>query len=418
MENISLSIINLRTNKEIATAAGQIYLNKSPDFQRDYEAWNDKLRTRFIESIILNRATNPIWILLNDDENSEEILDGMHRITTALAFFNNDFCIHANHLMSLDKEKYNKKFYKDLNHDDMAKVRNYNFVFNKLDSSYRKDKNKLRDMYEILNRSSISLSDYEFNKVIMRPFYDIISKHKEALIKTDFFHSVKDTRGNVDANIIEMIALSYQTPSSWTSIASLTNDWIKKSIGETYEDVNSFVEENADIIDNKLKLMVKIISDFYQKGSFSSSKSVFKTLCLPYKFVVSRCCFLIKDYSLFNRLSQTINEKFNQEIFVDDLPDRLECNSRNAEFQRKLIKKIDEIINTELNKEGNTRRFSKTVILEKLREQNHMCPKCNTLIKEGDKYEGDHILSWTAGGPTLPENLQVLHTRCHQLKAD
>ena len=103
MENISLSIINLRTNKEIANAAGQIYLNKSPDFQRDYEAWNDKLRTRFVESIILNRATNPIWILLNDDENSEEILDGMHRITTALAFFNNDFCIHANHLMSLDK---------------------------------------------------------------------------------------------------------------------------------------------------------------------------------------------------------------------------------------------------------------------------------------------------------------------------
>jgi hypothetical protein len=252
----------------------------------------------------------------------------------------------------------------------------------------------------------------------MRPFYDIISKHKEALIKTDFFNSIKDTRGNVDADIIEMIALSYQTPSSWTSIASLTNDWIKKSIGETYEDVNSFVEENADIIDNKLKLMVKIISDFYQKGSFSSSKSVFKTLCLPYKFVVSRCCFLIKDYSLFNRLSQTINEKFNQEIFVDDLPARLECNSRNAEFQRKLIKKIDEIINTELNKEGNSRRFSKTVILEKLREQNHMCPKCNTLIKESDKYEGDHIISWTAGGPTLPENLQVLHTRCHQLKSD
>jgi hypothetical protein len=418
MENISLSIINLRTNKEIATAAGQIYLNKSPDFQRDYEAWDDKLRTRFVESIILNRATNPIWIVLNDDENSEEILDGMHRITTALAFFNNDFHINANHLMSLDKEKYNKKFYKDLNSDDMAKVRNYNFVFNKLDSSYRKDKNKLRDMYEILNRSSISLTDYEFNKVILRPFYDIIGKHKDALIKTDFFHSIKDKRGNVDTDIIEMIALSYPIPSSWTSISSLTNDWLKKTVGETYEDVNEFVDQNTEIIDNKLKLMMKIIGDFYQKGSFSSSKSVFKTLCLPYKFVVSRSCYLIKDYSLFNRLSNNINEKFNQEIFVDDLQARLGCSSRNADFQKKLIKKIDEIINAELNKEGTTRRFSKSVIEAKLREQNHMCPKCNNLIKEGDKYEGDHIISWTAGGPTLPENLQVLHTRCHQLKAD
>jgi hypothetical protein len=127
---------------------------------------------------------------------------------------------------------------------------------------------------------------------------------------------------------------------------------------------------------------------------------------------------LIKDYSLFNRLSNNINEKFNQEIFVDDLQARLGCSSRNADFQKKLIKKIDEIINAELNKEGTTRRFSKSVIEAKLREQNHMCPKCNNLIKEGDKYEGDHIISWTAGGPTLPENLQVLHTRCHQLKAD
>ena len=70
MEVISLSIINLRTNKENAHATQQIYLNKSPDFQRCYEAWDDKLRTRFIESIILNRATNPIWTVLNNIDES------------------------------------------------------------------------------------------------------------------------------------------------------------------------------------------------------------------------------------------------------------------------------------------------------------------------------------------------------------
>jgi len=169
MENLSLSIINLRTNRETALAADQIYLNKSPDFQRLYEAWDDKLRTRFIESLLLNRATNPIWTVLNDENDSEEILDGMHRITTALSFLNNEFAINKTYLLSLDQEEYNKKCFNDLRTDDKAKIRNYNFIFNKLDSSYRKDLNKLKDMYEILNRSSKTLNDYEFNKVILHP---------------------------------------------------------------------------------------------------------------------------------------------------------------------------------------------------------------------------------------------------------
>ena len=74
-ENISLSIINLRTNKENAFAVNQVFLNKSPSFQRTYEAWDDKLKTRLIETILLGRAMNPIWTILNNDNHSEEILD-------------------------------------------------------------------------------------------------------------------------------------------------------------------------------------------------------------------------------------------------------------------------------------------------------------------------------------------------------
>jgi hypothetical protein len=84
-----------------------------------------------------------------------------------------------------DKDKYHKKKFNELETDDKAKIRNYNFIFNKLDSSYRKDLNKLKDMYEILNRSSRTLNDYEFNKVTLNPFYDIISKYKP-LFKTFF----------------------------------------------------------------------------------------------------------------------------------------------------------------------------------------------------------------------------------------
>jgi len=416
MENVSLSIVNLRANKETALAAHQIYLNKSPDFQRDYEAWDDKLRTRFIESIILNRATNPIWIVLNDEENSEEILDGMHRVTTALSFLKNEFCIMSSHLMTLDKEKYKKKFFNDLDLDDQAKVRSYNFIFNKLDSSYRKDMNKLKDMYAILNRSSKTLNDYEFNKVILRPFYNIVSKNKDAFIKTGFFNKVKDTRGNVDTDIIEILVLSYELPSCWSSVANMTDEWIKNEIGETSEEVDQFVAENGEDVENKLKLIIKMITDFYQKNAFSLDKRTFKKFYLIYKFIVSRCCHLVKDYALFNRISPVIIQRFITEMFVDKFLTSLNCSSRNAVFQKKVIEKIDEIILAEINQEGTARRFSKKTILEKLAQQKNICPLCNLLIKECDDYDGDHIIPWTAGGKTVPDNLQILHKRCHQLK--
>jgi Protein of unknown function DUF262/HNH endonuclease len=417
MENVSLSIVNLRSKRETALATNQIFLNKDPFFQRPYEAWDDKLRTRFIESIILNRATNPIWVVLNDDDNSEEILDGKHRITTALAFFNNDFCIQATHFMILEKDQFNKKFYKDLDPSDQAKIRNYNFTFNKLDSSYRNDGNKLQDMYYILNRSSITLNNYEFNKVILKPFYDIISTCKDEFNKTQFFNAVKDARGNVDSNIIEMFALSHELPSFWSSVAKLTDDWVKENLGQTSEHVQQYIQENTSMIEQKMKFMVKIISDFYQKNLFSTDKKTFKKFYLPYKFVVSRCCFFIKDYALFNRISSSLIQKLLADVLVDNIQSKLECATRNATFQRKMIEEIDKIIQSELNQEGATRRFSKKMIQDKLIEQKNMCPHCNLLIKEDDKYDGDHIIPWTAGGKTLPENLQVLHHRCHQLKS-
>jgi len=417
MEYISLSIVNLRTNKENALAANQIFLDKSPDFQRLYEAWDDKFRTRFIESIILNRATNPIWTVLNEENDSEEILDGMHRITTALSFLNNEFAINKNFLMSLESEKYSKKYFKDLDSDDKARIRNYNFIINKLDSSYRKDLNKLKDMYEILNRSNKALNDYEFNKVILKPFYDIITKHKDSFLKSPFFSKIKDSRGTLDTEIIDMFVLSHSLPNCWSSVSNLKDEWIKNNLGETAETVTNYIKNNGEGLENKLNFITKIITDYNQKKLFSSDPKIFKKFFLPYKFIISRCCFLINNYALFNRISDNIIASFNNEILVEDIQSTLQCTSRNAIFQKKIIEKIDEIIIKELNSEGTTRKFTKKTITEKLAEQNNICTRCNLPIKETDDYEGDHIIPWTAGGKTIPENLQILHKRCHQLKS-
>jgi Mn-dependent DtxR family transcriptional regulator len=415
MENISLSIINLRTNKEVAHATNQVYINKNPYFQRAYEAWDDKLRTRFIESMLLGRATNPIWTILNDDEEEEEVLDGMHRITTALEFFNNKFHLNKNYFMNLDGNVYDKKKFDDLSPDDKAKIRNYSFIFNKLDSSYHKDKNKLRDMYEILNRSSKSLTDYEFNKVIYSPFYAVINKFKDQFSELNFF-SKKDKRGDLDLEIIEMVVLFFPLEKTWTSLTNLVEDFLKHKVGDTSEKVNEYVSKNEEDISSKLTLTFKVIKEFSDR-LFSTEKKVFKHHYLSYKFIVSRCIFHIKNFALFQRLCDRLIERFSSQILIDTIEQELSCKNRNAVFQRKLIEKIDQVIDTEIKNDDNSvRLFPKKMIQEKLKIQNKVCPECTKTIKDKDEYEGDHIVPWTLGGKTVIENLQVLHKRCHQIK--
>ena len=417
MQTIPLSVINLRANKENAITTDQIYLNISPDFNRCYEAWDDALKTRFIESILLGRATNPIWVIFNDDEDTEEILDGMHRITTALGFLNNAFALQPKYFMCItDKDKYYKKKFNDLDSQDKQTIRNYNFYFNKLDSSYRKDMNKLQDMYELLNRSSRILNDYEYNKPILGCFYKIIGDYKPEFIKTNFFGSVKDSRGTIDTQIIEMLVLSYPLTSSWSSISQYKEDWLKTEVGDTAEKVAEFLRNRTTEVEYKLSFMTKIIHQLYQKKIFSEDKKIFKKFILIYKFIISRCSLLIPSIAVFNRIIDQIINNIKNEVLVDNILVVFGCTSRNAVFQKKVLEKIDEIIHRPLLEEGGERRFSKKVIQEKLVEQEWICPQCGNKIMDSEPYEGDHIIAWTAGGKTIPENLQVLHKRCHQLK--
>jgi len=413
MSNIPLSIINLRTNKETAIATNQVYINKNPDFQREYEAWDDKLKTRFIETILIGRAMNPIWTILNPEDNSEEVLDGMHRITTALDYLNNRFKLNSRYFTD-DKRGvlYDKKSFDELNLDDQHKIRNYNFTFNQLDSSYRTDGTKLRDQYEILNRSSKTLNDYEFNKVLYGQFFELISTYKNEL-NLLFFHK-NDKRGELQTEIIDILVLSGELPNSWSSVNALRDKYYEDYLGNTQQSVDLFLQENEEDIKNKLTMMKKIISVLKDNKFFSDNKKKFNKFYFPYKFIISRLMYKFKDISIFNRHIIDILEQFTIQITNEDIQIKLECKTRNAIFQKKLIQLIDDIINESYEKNKDKRLFHKTDIANKLQEQNNICKHCK-MSKE--HYEGDHIIPWAKGGKTNYDNLQVLCKDCHYKKS-
>lgn len=53
----------------------------------------------------------------------------------------------------------------------------------------------------------------------------------------------------------------------------------------------------------------------------------------------------------------------------------------------------------------------------KYEEQKGICPDCGGHF-EYEEMQGDHIVPWSKGGKTVPENLQMLCRRCNNLKRD
>jgi hypothetical protein len=414
MTTLNLSLINVRINKETALAMGQIFINKQPDFQREYDAWDDKLKTRFVETMLIGRAMNPIWTILNSEENTEEILDGMHRITTATDFLNDKFKLNDKYLTREEYKKYNKKTFSEFAPDDQAKIRNYNFIFNNLDSSYRTDINKRKDMYEILNRSSKTLNEFEFNKVLYNPFFDIISKYKT---KFNTFLNKKDKRGEIETEIISFLVLSDNLPTSWSSLNTLINRYLKQEIGETEEKVNYFLETKTQEINDKLDLISKMIKRLNDENIFTKDKRTFNKLFIPYKFMICRLHFKLKNISVFNRHINNILNDLKNKIIDIDIQKHLDCKARNATFQKKLINLIDTIIDSHYDKndESNNRLFNKKTINKKLQEQNNKCNICQCDLSNME-YDGDHIDPWCNGGRTEYSNLQVLCKPCHNKK--
>ena len=65
----------------------------------------------------------------------------------------------------------------------------------------------------------------------------------------------------------------------------------------------------------------------------------------------------------------------------------------------------------------NLRQFDEDEKRAAYEAQKGICPVCKQHF-EYEEMEGDHIVPWSRGGKTVPENLQMLCRRCNNLKRD
>ena len=413
--DLKIGQIKCQTQHEVAANNGTEYINVHPPFQREYEAWDDRMKTKLIESVLINRRMNPIWLILNPEPDElgntvYDVLDGMHRIRTVISFIDNEYKLNGRHFSNKDMgQKYDNRYYKEMDVDTRQIIRNYKMTFNPLDSSFHTDSTKRRDMYEILNKSTKTLNDYEFDKVSYNKFYDFLKKFKD-----DFkiwMYSIKDARGAIEMEMMACLALSENIASSWSSVNELRKTWQIRNLGESEESLNEYLTkyEGEKEITKKLNIMIKVGKRLKECEMIPKDRRGYRSYALCFKFLVSRIPFHISDVSHLNRHITDIFSDFKREILDVDIQIKLEAKSRNAVFQKNLIKLIDDIICRHVSNES--RCFSKKDIYRKLEEQDGKCAKCGCVPNQP---EGHHKVEWSRGGKTEYDNLEILCDVCHK----
>lgn len=398
-----------RTNRTNAENDQEAYLELNAWFQRG-EVWKDDMKVRLIETILLGYALNPIWVIIKEDKDEELVLDGKQRLTTICDFMNNEFVLTD--IISKELKELVGKNYRDFPGNIKSKIRDYEISVNKYGPELLKDHDKLMDIYTRLNRSSVQLNKFELMKPIYDDFYTSLKEYKDDFFKSAIYLTAKSERGNIESFLIQMIALTEKVlPSSFSSLTNLTDKWIEANLGLTVSSVEKALAEKSKNWKNMLDLVKHIMNKFDEQQLLVKKKD--KKLINV--VLISRCAAMIRDKSLFNRHSQTLGIVFKK-MLEKDIQELVGCKDKNAKYQQRLINLIDETVQIELG-EKMPRYFTAEMKLQKLEKQNGKCPICNVSIDiQKDTYEGDHIKPWSLGGQTTIDNLQVLHTRCHQIK--
>ncbi len=411
MSSESLATLAARTNRETARIINATFIDLEPDFQREYEAWSEKLCTGFIETIIIGRATNPIWLVVNEGNDCVDVLDGMHRLTTAIRFLNNQFRIGAS-VAAIDPAKYKNKLFRELPKEDQQRIRDYRFFLNVLDASYRNE-DKLNDMYEILNCSAKPLNEYEQKKPLYKPLYELIAPYSARIFDSPLYPKTESKRGDNDMVFLSLLALAQPNLPTFSSLRDNYKKWAANTFGEKYDDIIKTLEEKKESLTDLSKRMIRYLDTFRNDERLFEGED---DMVVANKIIVARCAALIPTVAIFNRHSAVLSAAIKEKVFDRIREDNLGMIGRNHAFQKAVIAAVDAIIHAEIGTTPAPRLFSPAQIERRLAEQNKQCAICKKEIKVGQKYEGDHIVPWAAGGETVYENLQVVHKyKCHRV---
>ena len=428
MTTPAVSAINLRNRRDRhwANSSRELMFRTRGPKQRE-QCWSDMDKTAMLDTALRGFTCGPIYTIKDLDESIEDVFDGAHRCEAIFDFIDGKYSITKGKRDTIKwdtsplKGLEGKKF-EEIPKDMQERLLKYTFSINVIDPETAKDSDALQMLWERLSKAGLPLNNYE-TKIQTHTILqkEVLENSVADWIESPLIPKKKSVRGNIEVKLNKLLALSEEEvlPAAG-SMEDLVTKWSEKLLGKGVKEIDDNTNAKKDSFIQRLKTMRSILKELEERGAFKKDGKAFmdKSHEVPLLILLGRLGYWFESISKFKRVFTDVNN-FIKDILQmnpNDLCKLLNVNSRNATFQKSLIKHTDTFIKALSEKANERRLFTQTEKKKKLDEQGGRCALCSELIEGDQRRAGDHIIEYTLGGSTTYENLQVVHQSCHETK--
>ncbi|MFR3790666.1 MAG: HNH endonuclease family protein [Blautia massiliensis (ex Durand et al. 2017)] len=337
-----------------------------PPYQREF-VYDDNQAEAVIQTVLKGFPLNVMyWVKTGTD--TYEVLDGQQRTLSVMQYLSHKFSI------SID----NKKYYWDALPDDKYNaIMDYDFMIYICEG----EESEKLEWFKVVNIAGEKLSDQELRNSVYTGTW--LSDAKRYFSKRNCAAKrLSDRYITGDPNRQELLEKALKGICELHGIKEITEYMAQH---KSDADADELWQYFQDVFNWVGKIFPKYYADM--KG-------------LDW-------CHLYNKYHTIPYNSAVMNSE------VKRLHEDEEVQKTKGIYEFLLCRETDPYAGRLLN----LRAFDKRDKIAAYSKQNGVCPICKKHF-EFDEMEGDHIIPWSKGGQTVPDNCQMLCKSCNSKKTD
>lgn len=420
-EPITAITLFQRINPAIAESlSSRLLVTRSP-MQRK-PCWTLIKKIDMIDSV-LRGFTCTIYIIarIGDvgrcSEGEDWVFDGAHKLESVFEFMSDGFALAAGPSTGAELNGFAGKKFSELPAPVKLRIKQYAFMINWISPEIAADPDQLRILWERLNSAGVKLNDFELSIPTITPLIEsVLRPAMEIYMGTPLFPATESKRGSLECSLQVLLAL-IDLPDFKGSQNGLVKEWHRQQLGDTMVKREEAVASKGALWTERLIRCHKMMMDLKDLNVFCDSVTGDEDITTGMRktelpFVLGSLGRRFSRIEDFRSQKVALGARLRTEIFSKHTGGG---NGRNTTERRKLFMTIETIIGGYVEL-VQPRRFTKKVQRAALAAQGGLCLGCKGPILKDQLFEGDHVLPWSEGGETTPENLQILHRHCHQAK--
>lgn len=387
-------------------------LDLQPKFQREY-VWNlrPELPSRLIESLLLEIPIPPIYFGKVSDGRLE-MIDGQQRLTTLVNFVSNKFPLRKLHRMA----SLNHKFFKDLTKQQQEKILDTPIRSIVIDAGVNTE---LRyEVFERLNRGSMTLNEQELRNCVYRgPFNDLLA----GLEQDNYWRKSKggdgpEGRFKEREMILRFFSFANRLSSYTGNLKRFLNEYMEQYAPRDEQQLKAHATLFRQTMQNIYAVFGDKAARLYEvnprtnKGSWDMKFSVTA-------FDIQASALMNQQTAKVQKAAEQIRELFLLTMLTDvEMQDAIAKRTGSTAQTKIRWTKYRGLVQPIIDGTLIEPRFFDFQFRKDLYDKSPVCQLCKNEIHVLDDSTVDHIIPYSKGGKTVPENGQLAHRGCNARK--